>query len=83
MPGFAGTVVNYASGPSVSTDFCHVETPFLTQVKLLGSYTLPLDIQVAATFQNIHGPQIAANAGQQPAPQARRQQAQYLFGTGF
>jgi hypothetical protein len=34
----------------------------LTQVKLLGSYTLPLAIQLAATFQNIPGPQIAANA---------------------
>jgi carboxypeptidase family protein len=62
MPGFAGTVVNFSSGPSASTDFCHVQTPFLTQLKLLGSYTLPLDIQVAATFQNIPGPQIAANA---------------------
>ena len=62
MPGFAGTVVTFSSGPSASTDFCHVETPFLTQVKLLGSYTMPLDIQVAATFQNIPGPQIAANA---------------------
>ena len=62
MPGFAGTVVTFSSGPSASADFCHVETPFLTQVKLLGSYTMPWDIQVAATFQNIPGPQIAANA---------------------
>jgi hypothetical protein len=62
LPGFAGTPVSFSSGPSASTDFCHVQTPFLTQLKLLGSYTLPLDIQVAATFQNIPGPQIAANS---------------------
>ena len=49
-----------ASGPSTSTALCHVEEPFLTQVKLLGSYTLPYDIRVAATYQNIPGPQILA-----------------------
>jgi hypothetical protein len=50
----------FTSGPSTSTAFCHVEEPFLTQVKLLGSYTLPLDIQIAATFQSAPGPQIVA-----------------------
>jgi hypothetical protein len=42
--------------------YCRVETPFLTQVKLLGAYTLPWQIQVAGTFQNVPGPQITANA---------------------
>ena len=29
---------------------CHLETPFLTQVKLLGTYTVPkVDVRVAAT----------------------------------
>lgn len=50
------------SGPSTSMQFCHVETPFLTQVKLLGSYTLPWEVQIAATFQSIPGRQLAANA---------------------
>ena len=36
-------------------DFCDTSTPFLTQVKFLGSYTLPYDVQIAATFQTIPG----------------------------
>jgi len=47
---------------SATNPYCRVETPFLTQVKLLGSYTLPYDIQVAGTFQSIPGPQITASA---------------------
>jgi hypothetical protein len=44
-----------------STRFCHVETAFLTQVKFLGTYTVPkLDVQVSGTYQSIPGPQIAA-----------------------
>ena len=44
-----------------STRFCHVETSFLTQVKFLGSYTVPkADVQVSGTFQSIPGPQIRA-----------------------
>ena len=39
----------------------HHET-FLTQVKLLGTYTVPkVDVQFAATFQSLPGPQVAAN----------------------
>jgi hypothetical protein len=41
--------------------YCRVETPYLTQVKLLGAYTLPYDVQASLTFQSIPGPQIAAN----------------------
>jgi len=41
--------------------FCHIDYAFLTQVKFLGSYTLPWDVQVAATFQSIPGPQILAS----------------------
>ena len=41
---------------------CHVETAFLTQVKFLGTYTVPkVDVQIAATFRSLPGPQILAN----------------------
>lgn len=66
-PAFSGGTTTTAGGisvgsqrgdptsPSVSTDFCRVESPFLTQVKLLGSYILPGDIRVAATWQSTPG----------------------------
>ena len=51
-----------AEGDNPSTRFCHVETAFLTQVKFLGTYTMPrVDVQVSGTYQSIPGPQIAAN----------------------
>jgi hypothetical protein len=37
------------------SDFCDTSTPFLTQVKFLGSYTLPYEVQIAATFQTLPG----------------------------
>jgi hypothetical protein len=40
--------------------YCHQESPFLTQVKLQGSYTLPWSLQAAATFQSLPGQQILA-----------------------
>jgi hypothetical protein len=43
-----------------STRFCQLETPFLSNVKLLGSYALPWAIQLSGTFQSIPGPQITA-----------------------
>ena len=43
-------------------DFCHIETPFLTQVKLNGAYTVPkADVQLSATFQSVQGPSVLAN----------------------
>jgi hypothetical protein len=44
-----------------STRFCHVEPPFLTQVKLLGSYVLPGSVQLSGTFQSIPGNTVSAN----------------------
>jgi hypothetical protein len=42
--------------------YCHVTGKFLTQLKLVGSYTVPrIDVQLTASFQNLPGPEIAAN----------------------
>ena len=42
--------------------YCHVDTKFLTQVKFLGSYTMPrVQVQISGTFQSIPGPDIVAN----------------------
>ena len=39
-----------------------MDTNFLTQVKLLGTYTFPkVDVQFAGTFQSLPGPQVTAN----------------------
>jgi hypothetical protein len=43
-----------------SERFCETQSPFLTQVKLLGAYTLPYDIQLSGTFQTSAGPEITA-----------------------
>jgi hypothetical protein len=50
-------------GNNPNGTFCHNETPFLTQVKANASYTLPWqEIQIAATYQDLPGPQILADA---------------------
>ena len=42
--------------------FCRNETKFLTQIKLLGMYSIPkIAIQFAATYQDVPGPEILAN----------------------
>ena len=42
--------------------FCRVTEPFLTQVKFLGSYTIPrVDVQISGTFQSLPGPELSAN----------------------
>jgi hypothetical protein len=49
-------------GTVQSTAMCHVVTPFLTQAKLLATYPVPkVGVDVAATFQSLPGPLIAAN----------------------
>ena len=48
-------------GTTPEQRFCHQQSPFLTQVKLLGAYTLPYDVQVSGTYQNIPGPAITAS----------------------
>jgi hypothetical protein len=56
------TYSGITSGPLVSTEFCHLETPFLSQVKALGVYMLPWGVQMSGTLQNVPGPLIVANA---------------------
>jgi hypothetical protein len=41
---------------------CHQQSKFLTQLKFLGTYTVPrIDVQLTATVQSVPGPQIVAN----------------------
>ena len=54
-----------AAGGTFGTDtmvleHCDRNENWLTQVKLIGSYTFPYDIQVSATLQNQNGPERAA-----------------------
>jgi hypothetical protein len=64
LPGLGG------STPAI---YCHVDTPFLAQVKLLESYTVPrVNVLVSAAFQSIPGPAeqatyTATNAVVQPS----------------
>jgi hypothetical protein len=53
-------VVSKIGNPSLL--YCHQETPFLTQVKFGGSYTLPFDVQISGTFQSFVGASVNANA---------------------
>ena len=42
--------------------YCRVKTPYLTQLKLLGAYTIPrVDVLFSGTFQSIPGPLVQAN----------------------
>jgi hypothetical protein len=52
-----------AALPEISpvNPYCRTSEPFLTQVKLLGLYTLPVvGVQVSGTLQSTPGPEIAA-----------------------
>jgi Carboxypeptidase regulatory-like domain len=49
-------------GAGPSQRGCHVQAAFLTQVKLLGTYIVPvIDMNVAATVQSTPGPVLSAN----------------------
>jgi hypothetical protein len=50
------------SAAAASITYCHVATAFLTQLKFVGTYTIPrVDVQVSGAFQSMPGPEIAAN----------------------
>ena len=45
-----------------SSNYCHVETPFLTQAKMFATYNVPkIGVGLAATLQSLPGPLVAAN----------------------
>lgn len=60
---FGGQALATANANSwISQAYCHQESPFLTQVKLFGVYTVPwLDMQVSGTLQSLPGPMILSN----------------------
>ncbi len=42
--------------------YCHQTGRFTTQLKLIGTYLVPrIDVQIAATYQSLPGPQLLAN----------------------
>jgi hypothetical protein len=42
--------------------YCHTDQPFLTQLKVLGSYIIPrVDVQISGALQSVAGPAISAN----------------------
>jgi Carboxypeptidase regulatory-like domain len=48
-------------GTALSLDSCHIEQSWLTQLKFLGSYTLPkIAVQLGAAYQNIPGIELGA-----------------------
>lgn len=49
-------------GSANSPLYCRTQSPFLTQFKALGAYTLPYDIQLSGTFQSMPGPEVAASS---------------------
>jgi hypothetical protein len=48
----AAPAILISGSTKTPADYCHQQQPFLTQVKLLGSYTLPWELDVSATYQN-------------------------------
>jgi hypothetical protein len=56
------TVAAGGTTTSRPIEFCQIESPFLTQVKLNGAYTIPkAGVLVSAAFQSIPGPVVQAN----------------------
>jgi hypothetical protein len=62
----AGAIVTRANfgtnGSSVPRQFCDAPGTFQTQLKLLGSFVIPvIDVQASASLQNLPGPELSAN----------------------
>jgi hypothetical protein len=42
---------------ALPSEYCHVDSPFLTQAKAMGSYTIPrVEVQISGAFQSNPGP---------------------------
>jgi len=55
------TELTIQGGISPTNPYCRVVTPYLTQFKFLGAYTIPrVDVQFSGTFQGIPGPLVQA-----------------------
>jgi hypothetical protein len=68
LPELNLATANSATFPVSSTNswqpagFCRQESPFQTQLKMFGVYTIPrIDVQIAGTFRNTPGAPINAN----------------------
>jgi hypothetical protein len=59
--------ISTGSGAAIANQWipaqhCRQETPFLTNVKFAGTYTLPrVDVLLSGTFRSVPGPEIYAN----------------------
>ena len=62
VPESAPTGSATGDADTATIEHCSRTQNWLTQLKLMGSYTLPYDIQLAATLQNQPGPERAALA---------------------
>lgn len=60
LPARAAALGVVSAGDTLPTEYCRRGTNWLTQVKLIGSYTLPYGVQVAGTLQSQPGPERAA-----------------------
>jgi hypothetical protein len=50
------------TGAQFPAQYCHQESPYLTQVKFLGSYMVPkIDVLISAALQSVPGPQVIGN----------------------
>ena len=55
-------VLGAANSAQFPLQYCHQQSPFLTQLKFLGSYTIPrIDVLVSAALQSVPGPQVIGN----------------------
>jgi hypothetical protein len=57
------SVLNQANASAqFPAQFCHQQSPFETQVKFLGSYTIPkIEVLISGALQSVQGPQVLAN----------------------
>jgi hypothetical protein len=50
------------TGAQFPAQYCHQRSPFLTQVKFLGSYEIPkIDVVISGVLQSVPGPQVLGN----------------------